>query len=52
MTPLFRAVIETTEEAVYNSLFRATTIVGRDNNVAEALPIEQNCDILRKFNVL
>ena len=52
MTPLFRAVIETTEEAVYNSLFRATTMVGRDNNVAEALPIEQTCNILRNYNVL
>lgn len=52
MTPIFRAVIETTEEAVYNSLFRATTMVGRDNNVAEAVPIEQTRNILRKYNVL
>jgi peptidase S58-like protein len=36
MSPLFMAVIEATEEAVYNSLFRATTITGREHTV-EAL---------------
>ena len=29
MSPLFLAVIEATEEAIYNSLFRATTVTGR-----------------------
>src|SRR6266480_1131806 len=29
MSPLFLAVIEATEEAIYNSLFRATTTTGR-----------------------
>src|SRR5262249_55522679 len=29
VSPLFLAVIEATEEAVYNSLFRATTVTGR-----------------------
>lgn len=52
ITPLFRAVIEATEEAVYNSLFRATTMQGRDNHVAEELPIEQTREILRKYNAL
>ena len=36
MSPLFMAVIEATEEAVYNSLFRATTMTGRGHTV-EAL---------------
>jgi D-aminopeptidase len=52
MSPLFLAVIEATEEAVYNSLFCATTMKGRDNHVAEALPIEKTKQILRKYNVL
>lgn len=52
MSPLFVAVIEATEEAVYNSLFRATTVKGRDNHIAEALPIEKTQQILRKYNVL
>jgi len=52
MTPLFQAVIEATEEAVYNSLFRATTVKGRNGHVAEALPIEETCRILRKYSMI
>ena len=51
VSPLFLAVIEATEEAIYNSLFRATTISGRSRTV-EALPIERTLDILRKHGVL
>ncbi len=46
MSPLFLAVIEATEEAVYNSLFRATTVTGRGRTV-EALPLERTLEILR-----
>ena len=35
---LFQAVVEATEEAVYNALFMATTITGNGNR-AEALPL-------------
>ena len=51
MSPLFLAVIEATEEAVYNSLFRATTVKGSGQTV-EALPIERTLDILRKHAAL
>lgn len=51
MSPLFLAVIEATEEAIYNSLFRATTITGRGRTV-EALPIDRTLDILRKYRQL
>jgi D-aminopeptidase len=51
MSPLFLAVIEATEEAVYNSLFRATTITGRGHTV-EALPIEKTTEILKKYGVI
>ncbi len=47
MSPLFLAVIEATEEAVYNSLFRAMTMKGRGQTV-EALPIEKTIEILRR----
>ncbi len=47
VSPLFLAVIEATEEAIYNSLFRATTMSGRGRTV-EALPIERTLEILRK----
>ncbi len=51
MSPLFLAVIEATEEAVYNSLFRATTVTGRGRTV-EALPIDRTIEILRKHGAI
>src|SRR5260370_19429043 len=51
MSPLFLAVIEATEEAVYNSLFRARTMTGRGHTV-EALPIDRTLEILRKHGAL
>jgi len=51
MSPLFLAVIEATEEAIYNSLFRATTTTGRGHTV-EALPLERTLEILRKYGAL
>ena len=48
MSPLFLAVIEATEEAVYNSLFRATTMTGSGRTV-EALPIDKTLEILRRY---
>src|SRR6059058_3828633 len=51
MSPLFLAVIEATEEAIYNSLFRATTRAGRGHTV-EALPIDRTLEILRKHGAL
>jgi D-aminopeptidase len=40
MSPLFQAVIEATEEAIYNSLCMATTMSGFRNRTVEALPME------------
>jgi D-aminopeptidase len=51
MSPLFLAVIEATEEAVYNSMFRATTTTGRGHTV-EALPIEKTTEILKKYGAI
>ncbi len=48
MSPLFLAAIEATEEAVYNSLFKAATVTGRGRTV-EALPIEKTIEILRRY---
>ena len=50
MSPLFQAVIEATEEAILNSLFKATTVTGKDKHTAEALPIDKVTDILRKYH--
>jgi len=49
LSPLFDAVIETTEEAILNSLFRATTVRGRAGRVAEALPVERVRELLRRY---
>ena len=51
MSPLFLAVIEATEEAIYNSIFRATTISGRGRTV-EALPMDRTLEILRKHGLI
>jgi D-aminopeptidase len=51
MSPLFLAVIEATEEAIYNSLFRATTTTGRGHTV-EALPLDRTIEILKRHNAL
>lgn len=51
MSPLFLAVIEATEEAIYNSLFRARTMTGRGHTV-EALPIDRTVEILRKHGAI
>jgi D-aminopeptidase len=52
MSPLFQAVIEATEEAILNSLFKATTITGKDKHTVEALPLDQTITILKKYNKL
>jgi D-aminopeptidase len=51
MSPLFLAVIEATEEAVYNSMFKATTMTGNGHTV-EALPIAKTVEILKAHRVI
>jgi D-aminopeptidase len=51
-SPLFLAAIEAAEEAIYNSLFRATTMTGKDGTTVEALPLERTLDVLRKHRVI
>jgi D-aminopeptidase len=51
MSPLFEAAIEATEEAVYNSMLRATTTTAHGHTV-EALPIEKTTEILRKYGAI
>jgi len=51
LSPLFEGVVEATEEAVINSLFRATRVTYR-NTTQEPLPIAETVAILRKYNAL
>jgi len=46
-SPLFEAVLEATEEAVYNSLFQATTVKSA-SGAAEAIPIDKVRELLKK----
>jgi D-aminopeptidase len=47
VSPLFQAALEATEEAVYNSILKATTVVSRSGK-AEALPIERLREVLKR----
>jgi D-aminopeptidase len=49
MSPLFQAVIESTEEAILNSLFKATTVTGKEKRTVEALPMDRVKEVLRKY---
>jgi len=51
MSPLFLAAIEATEEAIYNSMFKATTVIGNGHTV-EALPIEKTVELLKAHGVI
>jgi D-aminopeptidase len=46
-SPLFEAALEATEEAVYNSLFQATTVRSAIG-MAEAIPIDRVRDLIKR----
>jgi D-aminopeptidase len=48
LSPLFEAVVDATEEAIYNSLLKAQTVRGHHGHVAEAIPIDRLRAILNK----
>ncbi len=50
MSGLFQAVVEATEESIYNSLFTATTTTGNGRTV-DALPLDRVRDVLRKYGI-
>jgi D-aminopeptidase len=51
MSPLFAATAEATEEAIYNAIFKATTVSSSRGRL-EAIPVEDLERVLRKYNVL
>jgi D-aminopeptidase len=50
MSGLFEAAVEATEEAIYNSLFQATTVMG-SGHTAEAIPLDRVRAVLSKYRV-
>ena len=51
MSPLFAATAEATEEAIYNAIFKATTVTS-SRGTLEAIPVEDLIRILEKYKVL
>lgn len=52
MTPLFLAAVEATQEAIYNSLFMATTVKGWQGHEVQAIPLDRVIDICKKYKVI
>jgi len=51
MSPLFAAAAEATEEAIYNAIFKATTVTS-SRGTMEAIPVKDLERILKKYKVL
>jgi D-aminopeptidase len=47
MSPLFQAAIEATEEAIYNSLCMAETMMGYRNTIIRQLPLDKLAELIR-----
>ncbi|MEX1095174.1 MAG: P1 family peptidase [Planctomycetales bacterium] len=52
ITPLFRATVEATEEAVINAMVAAETMTGRDGNTVHAIPHDRLRGALKKYGRL
>jgi len=52
LSPLYRATVEATEEAILNALFAAETMTGFQGHVRHALPLDQVEAILGKYRRL
>ena len=50
MSAVFQATVEAVEEAIYNSLFQATTVTGNGRTV-EAIPLDRVREILARYGV-
>jgi len=51
MSPLFAATAEATEEAIYNAIFKATTI-SSSRGTRKAIPLNDLMRVLEKYNAL
>ena len=50
LTPLFRGVVEATEEAIINSILRSHTIEGRDGNIRQGIPIDGLKEVMSDYS--
>jgi D-aminopeptidase len=49
---LFGAVVEASEEAVLNSIFASSTVVGRSGNASPGVPVDEVLELLRRHGRL
>jgi D-aminopeptidase len=52
LDPVYRAAVESTEEAVLNALCMAETMEGRDRNIRKSIPLEIVQEIFAKYRHL
>lgn len=50
MSALFQAAVEAVEEAIYNSMFAATTVTGNGRTI-EAIPLDRVREVLRRYGI-
>jgi D-aminopeptidase len=51
ISPLFQAVMEGTEEAIYNAMLKATTMKGTEGRVRTELPLDRLKEILVRHGI-
>ena len=52
LSPLFQATREGTEEAIINSLLKATSVTGFRGRTVEAIPIDRVIEVCRRFGAI
>lgn len=52
LSPLFQATREATEEAILNSLLKATTVTGFQGHRCEALPVDRLVEICKRYGAI
>ena len=52
LSPLFRATVQATDEAVLNALVAAETMTGQGGNIRFALPHDRLREVMRRYNRL
>ncbi len=52
LSPLFQAVREAVEEAILNSLLKATTVTGFQGRRCEAIPVDRLIEICRQYGAI
>ena len=52
LSPLFQAIREAAEEAILNSLLKATTVTGFRGRTCEAVPVDRVIEICKRYGVI